>query len=89
MTTCTKTTNTVTKYPLIEISAKSENRGITHSKKIKGDKTAAKEIVINLVIYIRSNTIETIKKISKKTKVIIGVVLFKIEVKFIAFKIQA
>ena len=64
---------TVTVYVLTEISAKSEVLGIAQSKNMKGDNTAPREIIIRREMYRSSKTIETIKKITRKTRVIKGV----------------
>src|ERR1035437_6926385 len=73
ITTCTKAMKTVTVYVLTEISAKSEVFGIAQSKNMKGDKTAPKQIMINREIYNSRSTIETIRKITRNTKVMSGV----------------
>src|ERR1035437_9241918 len=68
-----KAINTVTVYVLTEISAKSEVFGIAQSRKMKGDKTAPKQIMISREMYRSNKTIETIRKITKNTRVINGV----------------
>ena len=76
-TTWMKTVKTLTKYVLKAISAKSENLGKHHSKKINGDNTAPREIKISLLMYINNKTIETIKNNKRKIKVTKGVVLVR------------
>src|ERR1035437_1077193 len=73
MTTWMKATKTVTVYVLTEISAKSEVFGIAQSKNMNGERTAPKQIMISREMYSKSKTIETIKKMTKNTNVINGV----------------
>ena len=80
---------TVTVYVLTEISAKSEVLGIAQSKNMKGDSTAPREIIIRREIYRSSKTIETIKKMTKKTRVINGVLPEASVAGLLAFIIQA
>jgi len=54
--------------------AKSEYLGRVHKRKMKGDKTAIRDISINRLMYINSKTMETIRNKTINTKVIRGVV---------------
>ena len=69
-TTWIKIVKTLTIYDLTEISAKSANFGSVHSKNMKGDKTAPREIKISLATYIKRRIMDSIKKITKNKRVI-------------------
>ena len=69
--------------------AKSEDLGIAQSKNMKGDKTAPKQIMISREMYNSRRTIETIKKMTKNTKVMSGILPETSVAGLLAFIIQA